>query len=185
MLAPKSTVYCLGACANNHALISCTIDEQLLSYQNPWAQDPGGRVYVCCAIVLQCCLPTRARPNTPLKTKRSRSLLQSTARASRHHSTTPSRKRDSFAARIPRPLQRCGPRRSPGRDMAGSACCASWGFMVALEQDKAAYTRARESAATRTVGCVQQRLDAYIYTSVQGVYTEACDEHGRETAFDS
>ena len=43
MLAPKSTVHWLGACANDHALISCTIDEQLLSYQDPWAQDPGGR----------------------------------------------------------------------------------------------------------------------------------------------
>jgi len=29
--APKSTEHWLGACANNHALISCTIDEQLLS----------------------------------------------------------------------------------------------------------------------------------------------------------
>jgi len=41
--APKSTVHWLGACANDHALISCTIDEQLLSYQEPWARDPGGR----------------------------------------------------------------------------------------------------------------------------------------------
>jgi len=32
MLAPKSTVHWLGACANDHALISCTLDEQLLSY---------------------------------------------------------------------------------------------------------------------------------------------------------
>jgi len=32
-----------GACANDQALISCTIDEQLLSYQDPWARDPGGR----------------------------------------------------------------------------------------------------------------------------------------------
>ena len=32
--APKSTVHWLGACANDHALISCTIDEQLLSYQD-------------------------------------------------------------------------------------------------------------------------------------------------------
>jgi len=43
MLAPKSTVHWLGACTNDHARISCTIDEQLLSYQDPWAQDPGGR----------------------------------------------------------------------------------------------------------------------------------------------
>jgi len=42
MLVPKSTVQWLGACANDHALISCTIDEQLLSYQDPWARDPGG-----------------------------------------------------------------------------------------------------------------------------------------------
>jgi len=42
-LAPKSTVHWLGACANDHAPISCTIDEQLLSYQDPWARDPGGR----------------------------------------------------------------------------------------------------------------------------------------------
>jgi len=35
MLVPKSTVHWLGACANDHALISCTIDEQLLSYQDP------------------------------------------------------------------------------------------------------------------------------------------------------
>ena len=41
MPAPKSTVYWLGACANDHALISCTIDKQLLSYQDPWARDPG------------------------------------------------------------------------------------------------------------------------------------------------
>jgi len=31
MPAPKGTEHWLGACANNHALISCTIDEQLLS----------------------------------------------------------------------------------------------------------------------------------------------------------
>ena len=43
MPAPKSTVHWIGACANDHALISCTIDEQLLSYQDPWARDPGGR----------------------------------------------------------------------------------------------------------------------------------------------
>jgi len=43
MLAPKSTVHWLGACANDHALISCTIDEQMLSHQDPWAPDPGGR----------------------------------------------------------------------------------------------------------------------------------------------
>ena len=33
----------LGACANDHALISCTIDEPLLNYQDPRARDPGGR----------------------------------------------------------------------------------------------------------------------------------------------
>jgi len=43
MAAPKSTVHWLGACANDHALISCTINEQLLSYQDPWERDPGGR----------------------------------------------------------------------------------------------------------------------------------------------
>jgi len=43
MPAPKSTVHWVGACANDHALISCTIDEQLFSYQDPWARDPGGR----------------------------------------------------------------------------------------------------------------------------------------------
>jgi len=43
MPAPKSTVHWLGACANDHALISCTIDEQLLSYQDPWAREPGGQ----------------------------------------------------------------------------------------------------------------------------------------------
>jgi len=43
MRAPKSTVHWLGACVNDHALISCTIDEHLLSYQDPWARDPGGR----------------------------------------------------------------------------------------------------------------------------------------------
>ena len=42
--APKSTVHLVEACANDHALISCTIDEQLLSYQDPWARDPGGRI---------------------------------------------------------------------------------------------------------------------------------------------
>jgi len=36
-------VHWLGACANDQALISCRIDDQLLSYQDPWAQDPGGR----------------------------------------------------------------------------------------------------------------------------------------------
>jgi len=41
--APKSTVHWVGACANDHALISCTIDEQLLSYEDSWARDPGGR----------------------------------------------------------------------------------------------------------------------------------------------
>ena len=45
MPAPKSTVHWIGACAHDHALISCTIDERLLSYQDPWARarDPGGR----------------------------------------------------------------------------------------------------------------------------------------------
>jgi len=41
--APKSTVHWLGACANDHALTSCTIDEQLLRYQDPWARDLGGQ----------------------------------------------------------------------------------------------------------------------------------------------
>jgi len=36
-------VHWLGACANDHVLISCTIDKQLLSYQDPWARDQGGR----------------------------------------------------------------------------------------------------------------------------------------------
>ena len=31
------------ACAKDHALISCTIDEQLLSYQASGARDPGGQ----------------------------------------------------------------------------------------------------------------------------------------------
>jgi len=43
MLAPKSTVHWVGACANDYVLISCTIDEQLLSCQDPWVQDPGGQ----------------------------------------------------------------------------------------------------------------------------------------------
>jgi len=44
MPALKSTVHWVGTCANaDHALISCTINEQLVSYQDPWAQDPGGR----------------------------------------------------------------------------------------------------------------------------------------------
>ena len=43
MPAPKSTVYWLRACANDHVLISCTINEQLLSYQDPCARDPGDR----------------------------------------------------------------------------------------------------------------------------------------------
>ena len=43
MPAPKITVHWVGACANDHTLISCTIDEQLLSYQDPWVRDPGGR----------------------------------------------------------------------------------------------------------------------------------------------
>jgi len=29
--------------ANDHALISCTINEQLLSYQDPWVRDPECR----------------------------------------------------------------------------------------------------------------------------------------------
>jgi len=37
MPAPKSTVHWDGACENDHALISCTINEKLLSYQDPWA----------------------------------------------------------------------------------------------------------------------------------------------------
>ena len=41
MPAPKSTVHWLGARANDHALISCTIDEQLLSCQDPWEQSVG------------------------------------------------------------------------------------------------------------------------------------------------
>jgi len=44
MPPPKSTVHWAGACASDHALISCTIDEQLLSYQGPWARDPRGRI---------------------------------------------------------------------------------------------------------------------------------------------
>ena len=43
MLAPKSTVHWVGACANDHALILCALDEQPLSCQDPWARDPGGR----------------------------------------------------------------------------------------------------------------------------------------------
>jgi len=42
MLAPKNTVHWVGACENVHAFISCTVDEQLLSYQDPGARDPGG-----------------------------------------------------------------------------------------------------------------------------------------------
>jgi len=42
MPAPKSTVHWIGACANDHALISCTINEQLMGYQDPWSRDPGG-----------------------------------------------------------------------------------------------------------------------------------------------
>jgi len=34
---PNSTVHWVGACENDHALILCTIDEQLLSYQDPGA----------------------------------------------------------------------------------------------------------------------------------------------------
>ena len=43
MPASKSTVHWLEACANDPALISCTIDQQLLSFQDPWARDPEGR----------------------------------------------------------------------------------------------------------------------------------------------
>jgi len=44
ILAPtESTVHWVAACANDHALISGTIDEQLSSYQDPWVQDLGGR----------------------------------------------------------------------------------------------------------------------------------------------
>ena len=43
MLAPKNTVHWVGACEKDHALISCTIDEQVLSYQDPWARDLRGR----------------------------------------------------------------------------------------------------------------------------------------------
>jgi len=39
-------VHGVGACENDHALISCTIDEQLLSYQDPGARDPGGRTVI-------------------------------------------------------------------------------------------------------------------------------------------
>ena len=46
MTALKSTVHWVGACENDHALISCTIDVQLLSYHDPWAQDPAGRTGV-------------------------------------------------------------------------------------------------------------------------------------------
>jgi len=42
-MAPKSTVHWVGACAYDHALIPCTIDEQLLRYQDPWARDPECR----------------------------------------------------------------------------------------------------------------------------------------------
>jgi len=43
MPAPKSTVHWVGVCENDHALILCTLDEQMLSYQDPGARDPGGR----------------------------------------------------------------------------------------------------------------------------------------------
>ena len=43
MPAPKNTAHWIGACANDHALVSCRMDEQLLSYQDSWARDPGGR----------------------------------------------------------------------------------------------------------------------------------------------
>jgi len=59
MPAPKSTVHWLGACANDHVLISCTIDEQLLSYQDPWARDPGGRTGAI-----------KAKKIDPIKTRR-------------------------------------------------------------------------------------------------------------------
>jgi len=42
MPAPKSTLHWWGACENDHTLISCTIDEKLLIYQDPGARDPGG-----------------------------------------------------------------------------------------------------------------------------------------------
>jgi len=41
MQVEKSTKHWVGACASDHALMSCTIDEQLLSYQDPWARDPA------------------------------------------------------------------------------------------------------------------------------------------------
>jgi len=37
----RRRVHWEGACANDHASISCTIDERLLSYHDPWARDPG------------------------------------------------------------------------------------------------------------------------------------------------
>jgi len=43
MPAPKSTVHWVGACADDHELISCAIDEQLMNYQDLWVRDPGGR----------------------------------------------------------------------------------------------------------------------------------------------
>ena len=43
MPAPKSTMHWVEKGANDHALISCTINEQLLSYQDPWVRDPECR----------------------------------------------------------------------------------------------------------------------------------------------
>jgi len=47
MPAPKSTVHWVRACENDNALISCTIDEHLLRYQDPElrpeVRDPEGR----------------------------------------------------------------------------------------------------------------------------------------------
>ena len=58
MPAPKSAVHWLGACANDRVLISCTIDEQQLSYQEPWVRDPGGRTGAIKAIKL---IPSKYR----------------------------------------------------------------------------------------------------------------------------
>jgi len=46
MLAPKGTVHWVRACVNDHALTFCTINERLLSYQDPWVRDPGGQTGV-------------------------------------------------------------------------------------------------------------------------------------------
>jgi len=43
MRAPKGTVHWVKACENDHVLILCTINQQLLSYQDPGARDIGGR----------------------------------------------------------------------------------------------------------------------------------------------